>query len=65
MTYEVDWGKSFDWMEWSKGVEIRMLLQDQASPAHATADQLSNVIVIARSDLFCEGALAGYFGSDV
>jgi hypothetical protein len=55
MTYEVDWVKNFDWMEWSKGVETRMLLQDQASPAHATADQLSNVIVtIARSDLFAK-----------
>ncbi len=62
MTYDVGWVQDFDWMEWSRGSEAKMLLRGQASLAHATADQIANVITsIVRSDRFNEGAIAGYF----
>lgn len=62
MTYNVGWIQDFDWVEWSRGSEAKMLLRDQASLARATADQIANVITtIVRSDRFSEGALTGYF----
>lgn len=66
MTYDVGWVQDFDWMEWSRGSEAKMLLRGQASLADATADQIANVITsIVRSDRFNEGAIAGYFKDGV
>lgn len=66
MTYDVGWVQDFDWMEWSRGSEAKMLLRGQASLAHATADQIANVITtLVRSGRFSEGALAEYFKEGV
>jgi hypothetical protein len=62
MTYEVGWIKNFDWMEWSRGVEAKMLFRDKALLAQATTEQMANVLTtVVRSDRFSEGAMAGYF----
>lgn len=66
MTYDVGWIKDFDWMEWSRGSEAKILMRDQASLADATVDQIAKVLTtIVRSDRFSEGALAGYFKEGV
>ncbi len=62
MTYNVGWIQDFDWSEWSRGSEARLLMRDNASLSQATVNQIANVITtLVRGDRFSEGILARSF----
>lgn len=62
MTYDVGWVKDFDWMEWSREPETKLLMRDNASLAQATVEQIANIITaLVRTDRFSEGTLARSF----
>ncbi|MGB6082509.1 MAG: DUF6508 domain-containing protein [Xanthobacteraceae bacterium] len=64
MTYEVGWVQDFDWMEWSREPEAKLLMRDSEVLSDATIEQLINVITtLVRADRFSEGTLARSFES--
>lgn len=62
MTYEVGWVQDFDWMEWSREAEAKLLMRDSEALSNATVDQIANVVTtLVRADRFSEGTLARSF----
>lgn len=62
MAYNAGWIQDFDWTEWSRGSEAKLLMRDNASLARATVDQIANVITaLVRADRFSDGTLARSF----
>lgn len=63
--YDLGWVlRDFNWPQWAQTTEAAGLRDDPAKMAHATPDQLFQLItIVIRQDRFCDGALESAFES--